>query len=53
MGKEIIKLASLKSSTRLNIQKLREEHDKYLNATKENGTTETIEEPDKLRQILE
>ena len=31
----------------------REEHDEVLNATKENGTSETIEEPDKLSQTLE
>ena len=35
------------------MQWLREEHDKELNAAKDNGTTETIEEPDKLCQILE
>ena len=33
------------------MQKLREEHYEDLNATKYNGTTETIEELDNLRQI--
>ena len=37
----------------LNMQQLREEHDKALNAAKENNTTETIEEIDKLHQTLE
>ena len=35
------------------MQRLREEHDKDMNATKENGETETIEELDKLHQIIE
>ena len=43
MGKIILKLATLKISVRLNIQLLREEHDKDLNSANENGTTETIE----------
>ena len=50
--KKILRLATLKSSARLNLQGLREEHDEILNAAKNNGTTETIEELDKLRQIL-
>ena len=37
------KLATLKSSARFNMHQLREEHDEALNATKHNGTTETIE----------
>ena len=43
----------MKRSTRLNMQHLREEQDKALNAAKENGTTETIEELDKFGQNLE
>ena len=43
MGKIIIKLSTLKISVPLNIQLLREKHNKYLNAAKENGTIETIE----------
>ena len=43
----------MKRSIHLNTQQLREEHDKALNAAKENGTTETIEELDKLSQNLE
>ena len=35
------------------MQQLREKHDEALNATKNNGTTETIKELDKLRQTLE
>ena len=53
MNKKILKLETLKSSSRLNIQKLREEHNEALNAVKGNGTTETIEELDKLCQNLE
>ena len=53
MDKTILKLAILKSSTRLNIKQLREEHDKALNVAKDNDTIETIEELDKLRQIME
>ena len=53
MGKTIPKLSTLKSSVRLNIQRLIEEHEEALNAAKENGTTETIEKLDKLRHILE
>ena len=52
MGK-ILKLATLKISTRLNMLQLIEEHDKVLNPAKGNGTTETIEELDKLRHTLE
>ena len=46
-------LATLKSSNRLNMQDLREEHYEVLNASKHNGTKVTIEELDKLRQNLE
>ena len=53
MIKIILKISTLKISVRLNIHWLREEHDKDLNAAKENGTTETIEELDKLCHILE
>ena len=49
---KILKLATLKSSACLNTQVLKEEHDEALNDTKENGKTETIEEPDKLCQTL-
>ena len=35
------------------MQLLREEHDEDLNAAKDHGTTETIEELDKLRKTLE
>ena len=35
------------------MKRLREEHNKALNYTKDNGTIETIEELDKLRQTLE
>ena len=51
--KIIPKVATLKSSTHLNMQQLREEHDEALNASKDNGTAETIEELDKLCQTLE
>ena len=53
MGKIIQKLATLKISARLNMQWLREEHDKDLHTAKDNGTTENIEELDKLCQIME
>ena len=53
MGKIILKLATLNISVRLNIQRLREKHDKELNAAKDNGTKENIEELDKLYQIME
>ena len=53
MGKKILKIATLKSSACLNMQRLREEHDKALNAAKKNGTTEIIKELDNLHQILE
>ena len=46
------KLATLKRSTRLNIRLLREEHDEALNAAKDNGTPETIEELYKFCQTL-
>ena len=41
--KKILKLSTLKSFTRFNMQQLREEYDEALNSAKENGTTETIE----------
>ena len=53
MDKIILKIATLKSPNRLNMQRLREERDEALNAAKDNGTTETIEELDKLSQNLE
>ena len=40
-------------SARFNMQKLREEHYEALNAAKDNGTTETIEELYRLSQTLE
>ena len=52
MEKIILKIETLKSFTLLNMQRLREEHDEALNAAKANGTTETIEEIDKLSQTL-
>ena len=52
-GEKSYKPATLKSSASFNIQWLREEHDGALNSSKGNGTTENIEELDKLRQILE
>ena len=53
MIKIILKLATLKIPVSLNIRWLREEHDRELNAAKDNGTTETIEEIYKLFPILE
>ena len=53
MGKIILKLATLNISVRFNIQWMGEEHYIKLNAAKENVTTETIEELDKLCQIME
>ena len=53
MGKTILKLATLKSSNPLHMQQMREGYDKALNYAKENGTTETIEELEKLHQIME
>ena len=53
IGKIILKLETLNSSSRLNIQWLIEDPDKYLNSAKDDGTTKTIEEPDKLCQIME
>ena len=46
-------MSTLKISACLNTQWLREEHNKSLNAAKEIGTSENIEELDKLRQVLE
>ena len=43
-----LELATLKSSTRLNMQRLREEHDEVINDAKDNGTTKNIEELEKL-----
>ena len=53
MGNIFLKIVTLKISVRLNIQWLIEEHNKELNAAKDNGTIETIEKLDKLCQILE
>ena len=53
MEKIILELETLKRSTCLNMHRLREEHDEALNAANENGTTENIEELDKLSQTLE
>ena len=53
MGEIVLKLATLKILAHLNIQWLREDHNKELNAAKYNGTTETIEELYKLCQIME
>ena len=52
MGKTILKLTTLKSSARLNMQQLIEEHDEALNAAKDNGTTKTVKEVETFRQIL-
>ena len=41
--KRILKLATLKISSHLNIHQLREEHNEVQNTAKENGITETIE----------
>ena len=41
-GQNNPKISTLKSSTRLNMKGLIEEHDEVLNTTKDNGTTETI-----------
>ena len=43
----------MKISDHLNMHQLIEEHDKVLNAAKEKGTTETIEELEKLHQNME
>ena len=51
--KKKLKLATLKSYACLNTHQRREECDKALNSSKENVTTETIEELEKLCQILE
>ena len=53
MEQKILKLSTLKRSTRFNMHRLREERNEVLNAAKYNSTTETIEELDKLRQIME
>ena len=53
MGKIILNPATLKILARLNMQQLREEQDKDLNADKYNGTTGTFEELVKLFQIME
>ena len=49
MAKISLKLETLKISAHLNMQQLKEEHDEALNAANDNGTTENIEELDKLR----
>ena len=53
MYKIILKLAFLKSSTRLNMKKLREKDDEVLNDANYIVTTEAIEELDKLNKTLE
>ena len=53
MDKIILKLATLKSCTHLNMWGLEREHDEVLNVAKDNRTTETIEELDKFSQNLE
>ena len=53
MEKTILKLATLKRSTHFSMQQLIEEEDEALNVAKDNGTTETIEELDKLSRTLE
>ena len=53
MDKKIIKPSTLKISTRLNIKKPREKNYEALNVATDNGTTENIEELDKLSQNLE
>ena len=53
MEKAVLKLETLKISDRFNMQQLIEEHDDVLNAARDNGTTETIEELDKLHQNME
>ena len=47
------KRATLKSSVCLNKQVLREEHDEAMNTTKDNGTTYTIVEIEKLHQNVD
>ena len=49
----IIELSTLKSFAHLNMEILGEEHDEALNATKDNGTTKTIEELEELRQTMD
>ena len=51
--KTIPKISTLQSSTRLNIQQMRENNDEALNYAKENSITETIEELYKLSQNIE
>ena len=53
MGKIILRLATLKISAHFNIQWMRADHDKELNAAKENGTWETIEYLDWLCHNME
>ena len=53
MDKTFLKISTLKSSTHFIMQRPREEHDEVLNAAKDNGTAETIEELDKLSLTLE
>ena len=51
--KKILKLSTLKRSTSLNRQQLREEHDEALNTANYNCTTESIGQNEKLRQTSE
>ena len=53
MRVESLKLATLKSSARLNMWQRIEDRYEALNSVKENGTTETSEELDKLHGIWE
>ena len=53
MDKKILKLTTLKSFARLNMQRVIEEHSEALNVAKDNGTTETIGEIEKFCQTLE
>ena len=53
MNKTIQKLSTLKRSTCFNTQQLREYQDEALNDAKENGTTKTIEELEKLSQTIQ
>ena len=52
-GQIIVNLATLKISDHFSMHKLREEQYEVINAAKYNGTIDTFEELDRLRQILE
>ena len=53
MDRKKLKSATLQSYIHLSMQRLREEHYEALDVTKDNSTTETIEELDNLSQNLE